>query len=68
MLRKPSPEHREAIEKTIEQSLGALDLLLAGDMERAMMKIHAKPPRPKPPKPEPVADSRPASDPQETSS
>ena len=23
-------------------------LLLAGDMERAMMKVHAKPPRPKP--------------------
>jgi peptidyl-tRNA hydrolase, PTH1 family len=51
VLRKPSPEHREAIEKAIEQSLGALHLLLAGDMERAMMKIHAKPPRPKPPKP-----------------
>jgi peptidyl-tRNA hydrolase, PTH1 family len=51
VLRKPSPEHREAIEKSIEQSLAALDLLLAGDMERAMMKIHAKPPRPKPPKP-----------------
>ena len=28
-----------------------LDLLLAGDMERATMKLHAKPPRPKPPKP-----------------
>jgi PTH1 family peptidyl-tRNA hydrolase len=54
VLRKPSPEHREAIEKSIEQSMGALDLLLAGDMERAMMKIHAKPPRPKPPKPAPT--------------
>jgi PTH1 family peptidyl-tRNA hydrolase len=32
----------------------ALDLMLAGDMERAMMKIHAKPPRPKPPRPEPT--------------
>lgn len=53
VLRKPSPEHREAIEKSIEQSMGALDLLLAGDMERAMMKIHAKPPRPKPPRPAP---------------
>ena len=52
VLKKPSAEHREAIEKTIEQSLGALDLLLAGEMERAMMKIHAKPPRPKPPTPE----------------
>ena len=29
----------------------ALEPLLAGDMERATMKLHAKPPRPKPPKP-----------------
>jgi len=57
VLRKPSAEHREAIEKSIEQSLGALDLVLAGDMERAMMKVHAKPPRPKPPKPEAIASS-----------
>mgnify|MGYP003833002065 FL=1 len=54
VLRKPSAEHRESIDKSIEQSLGALDLLLAGEMERAMMKIHAKPPRPKPPRPEPT--------------
>ena len=52
VLRKPPLEEREAIEKCIDQSLQALDLLLAGSMERAMMKIHAKPPRPKPPKPE----------------
>ena len=31
--------------------LKALDLLLAGEMDKAMMKIHAKPPRPKPPAP-----------------
>lgn len=54
VLRKPSAEHREAIDKSIEQSIAALDLLLAGEMERAMMKIHAKPPRPKPPRPEPT--------------
>src|SRR5450755_2716921 len=48
VLRKPAPEQREAIEESIEQSLAALDLVLAGDMDRAMMKIHAKPPRPKP--------------------
>ena len=52
VLKKPSPEHREAIEKSIEQSIGALDLMLDGDMEKAMMKVHAKPPRPKPPRPE----------------
>jgi len=48
VLRKPITEQREAIDKSIEQSIRALDLLLAGNMEHAMMKIHAKPPRPKP--------------------
>ena len=48
VLRRPPPEQREAIEKAIDQSLLALDLLLSGQMEQAMMKIHAKPPRPKP--------------------
>ena len=49
VLKKPSQEHREAIEHCISRSLDALDLLLAGEMERAMMKVHLKPPRPKPP-------------------
>lgn len=48
VLRKPTPEHRELIEHTIERSVSALDLLLAGEMERAMMKVHVKPPRPQP--------------------
>jgi len=51
VLRKPSPEHRIEIEKSIEQALSGLDLLLADDMERATMKINARPPRPKPPAP-----------------
>jgi peptidyl-tRNA hydrolase, PTH1 family len=51
VLRRPAPDQREAMEKSIELSLTALDLLLAGEMERAMMKINAKPPRPKPPRP-----------------
>jgi len=50
VLRKPPIEQREVIDKSIESSMAALDLILAGDMERAMMKIHAKPPRPKPAK------------------
>jgi len=57
VLRKPSPEHREGIEKAIDQSLSALDLILDGEMERAMMKVHAKPPRPKPPRPAPSPPS-----------
>ena len=54
VLRKPPLAEREAIEKIIDQAVQALDLILAGDMERAMMKVHAKPPRPKLPKPDAV--------------
>ena len=53
VLRKPPAEQREAIDKSIEQSVAALSLMFEGDMERALMKVHAKPPRPKPPKPTP---------------
>jgi PTH1 family peptidyl-tRNA hydrolase len=66
VLKKPSPEHRVEIEKSIEQAMSGIDLLLDGDMERATMKINARPPRPKPEKPEkavkpdaPNADDRP---------
>jgi PTH1 family peptidyl-tRNA hydrolase len=47
VLMKPSQEHREAIEHCVSRTLESLDLLLAGDMDRAMMKVHVKPPRPK---------------------
>ena len=51
VLKKPSPDHREAIHKAIEQSLGAVKLMLAGDMDKALQKVHAQPARPKPPRP-----------------
>jgi len=50
VLRKPPLDERIAIDKCIADSLTTLPLLLAGDMNSAMMKIHAKPPRPKPPR------------------
>lgn len=50
VLRKPAPDERDAIEESIQLSLSALDTLLSGEMDRAMMKLHAKPPRPKPPR------------------
>jgi len=56
VLRKPPLSERELVDKAVDQSMQALDLLLAGDMERAMMTIHAKPPRPKPPRPPKPAD------------
>lgn len=51
VLRRPIAAEREAIDKSIEQGLSALEPLLGGDMAGALMKVHAKPPRPKPPKP-----------------
>ncbi len=62
VLRKPMAEHREAIDKSIEQGISALTLMLEGDMERALMKVHAKPPRPKPPKPPTPSDVEPPED------
>ena len=47
VLKKPSAGDRDEIAKSIEQSLSAFEWLLAGDMERAMMKINARPPKPK---------------------
>jgi PTH1 family peptidyl-tRNA hydrolase len=54
VLKKPSPEHRDAIQDAIQRSLQALPHLLSGDMEKATMLIHtSKPPRAKPPRPVP---------------
>jgi peptidyl-tRNA hydrolase, PTH1 family len=43
VLRKPSPEHRRAIEDAIARSMDSLETVLAGDMTRAMMALHRKP-------------------------
>lgn len=52
VLKKPSQEHRVAIEDCIGRSLKAVPELLKGEMEKATMLIHtSQPPRPKPPKP-----------------
>jgi peptidyl-tRNA hydrolase, PTH1 family len=51
VLRKPPTDQREAIERTIDESLKHLDAMLSGQMPQAVMKLHAKPERPKPPRP-----------------
>ena len=51
VLKKPSPDQREAIAKALDQSLQASDALIAGEMDKALALIHAQPPRPKPPRP-----------------
>lgn len=63
VLRRPPVEQHDAIGKSIAQAVSALDLLLEGDMEQAMMKIHAKPPRPKLPKPAANPTPPPATEP-----
>ncbi len=60
VLRRPIADDRDAIDKCIEQSITALPLLLDGEMDRALMKVHAKPPRLKPPKPESAPEPTPA--------
>ena len=49
VLQRPPLEDRLLMDKCVAESIEALPLLLDGPMDRAMMKIHAKPPRPKPP-------------------
>jgi PTH1 family peptidyl-tRNA hydrolase len=59
VLKKPSADHRIAIEQSIDRALKALPHLLAGEMDKATMLIHtSKPPRPKLPKPAPLPSTR----------
>lgn len=52
VLKKPSTEHRTAIEDSMTRAILAVPALMAGDMEKATMAIHTtKPPRPKPVRP-----------------
>ena len=51
VLKKPSAEHRTAIEESIARCLKAMPELLGGEMEKATMMIHtSQVPRPKPPR------------------
>lgn len=54
VLKKPSLDHRIAIEQCIDRTLKALPHFLNTEMDKATMLIHtSKPPRPKPPRPQP---------------
>ncbi len=48
VLRKPPAAEREALEQAMQQSLRGLDDWFAGEMDAALQKVHARPPRPKP--------------------
>lgn len=63
VLKKPSPDQREALLQGIDRTLKALPDLLAGRMDRAIALIHtSKPPRPKPAKPQPGDPGSPPAD------
>ncbi len=69
VLKKPSQDHRIAIDQTIDRAIKALPALLAGDMDQATRLIHtSKPPRPKVPRPPPAEalKTAPMADPTET--
>ena len=55
VLKRPSLAHCEAIGNSIEKTLEAAPLLMAGEMDKALALIHAQPPRPKPPRRDPPA-------------
>lgn len=56
VLKKPSLDHRIAIDQSIARALNALPHMMAGEMEKATMLVNtSKPARPKPPRPEPAA-------------
>lgn len=58
VLKKPSPEQRDAIEQGIARSLKAVNDLVHGRMDKATVQIHtSKPPRPKPPRPPKTTDT-----------
>ena len=65
VLQKPRSDERDGIDAAIVQALAGLDPLLAGDAEKATMRINARPPKPKPPKParSPAAVPGPATEP-----
>ncbi len=48
VLRKPPSDQRDGIDAAIAQALAGLDPLLAGDAEKATMRINARPPKAKP--------------------
>ena len=56
VLKKPSLDHRIAIDQSMARALTALPQMIAGEMEKATMLVNtSKPARPKPPRPESAA-------------
>ncbi len=50
VLEPPRKEEKVLIDDVLDRCTAVLDLMLAGEMEQAMHKLHSKPKPPKPPK------------------
>ena len=59
VLHSPSPDDRALIDEAIERSLEVAPLILAGDLQAAMMRLHTKK---KPPPEEPGGAKKPPAD------
>ena len=58
VLKKPSLDHRIAIDQCIDRTLKAVPAMLAGEMDKATLVVHThKAPRPKPPRPASVENT-----------
>lgn len=56
VLKKPSLDHRIAIDQSIARALTSLPHIVSDQMDKAMLVVNtSKPARPKPPRPEPTA-------------
>jgi hypothetical protein len=61
VLGKPSAEDKAAIDEAIARSIDVLPLILAGDMQSAMQKLHTDPAKARPepkPRPEPTTETK----------
>jgi peptidyl-tRNA hydrolase, PTH1 family len=53
VLNVPKREERSAIDEALSRLDAVLDLMVAGQFERAMMRLHSRPPRDQPPEAKP---------------
>jgi len=64
VLEKPPAEERAAIEGAIDKALGVLPMMLAGDMQGAMTKLHTEEKKATEPKKEPEKKEEPVKEPE----
>jgi PTH1 family peptidyl-tRNA hydrolase len=64
VLQRPPAEEKEAIDASIQKALDLLPMMLAGDMQGAMHKLHTEEKAPAPPKKEPEKKELPVKEPE----